>query len=224
MKLQLQPAHSPPMRSAIGALKRASMLLVCWEKEGEKICDLHHVITTHLVKSSQVKRDPATESENVPCPTLRLHVCLRATILRAPGPSQPVPSALADGCIISRVVRTQPPDRRNSQVPMHDQHAPRACTALTTLPYDTPSFSRHVEHAGQVSRHVEHGDLRSIAIPAACHASRRATIPCHRRRARSHPTCDTPACLCVSVRLWMPNTTPAGAVGASQCHVKGVLE
>ena len=121
-----------------------------------------------------------------------------------PRPSQPVPSALADGCIISRVVRsprTQPPDRRNSQVPMHDQHAPRACTALTTLPYDTPSFSRHVEHAGQVSRHVEHGDLRSIAdIPAACHASRRATIPCHRRRARSHPTCDTPACLCVSVR------------------------
>jgi hypothetical protein len=103
--------------------------------------------------------------------------------------------------VSSPVLRTQPPDRRNSQVPMHDQHAPRACTALTTLPYDTPSFSRHVEHAGQVSRHVEHGDLRSIAvIPAACHASRRATIPCHRRRARSHPTCDTPACLCVSVR------------------------
>lgn len=107
--------------------------------------------------------------------------------------------------VSSPVMRTQPPDRRNSQVSMHDQHAPCACTALTTLPYDTPSFSRHVEHAGQVSRHVEHGDQRSIAdIPAACHASRRATIPCHRRRARDGALDPTPrvtpqrvcACLC----------------------------
>ena len=111
----------------------------------------------HTNKSSQVQSNETPPQSVSECPMSDTSTMSQSHYSQSPGPPSlcPRPSLMV---VSSPVLRTQPPDRRNSQVPMHDQHAPRACTAPTTLPplcqvpYDTPSFSRHVEHAGQGSR------------------------------------------------------------------------
>ena len=89
-------------------------------------------------------------------------------------------------------------------------HARSTCTsspAPTTLPYGKPSFSHLLSmltraRARRPKKHFYH--FRGMPCLAARHHPMPQTARALARRACSHPMCVTPAGMCVSVCLWMP--------------------